>query len=109
MLCAALSGSIMKMKLKYPLDASLPLALVALLGILLYLSSSLLQVRFRGDFGIVSDQAVRRPITSKGGERSQGFIDFLVVPASDIAQLFAPIGTGYESTMLNLKRDLKDV
>eukprot|EP01041_Mallomonas_annulata_P007690 gene7690-15739_t len=105
-LSALLSGAVLRMGLRFPLDSSLPLALVALLGTLLYLSSLLLQVRFRGDFGVMSDQAVRR---ERMDGRSGCCYDLLRVPRADIALLFSPIGAGYGAAMFHLKGELKDV
>ena len=106
MLTSLLSGSVIRMRLSYPLDASLPLQLVAILGALLYLSSLLLQVRYRGDFGVISDQRIRGGM---GGRDSGGCCEMLRVPRSDISALLAPVSSSYGPALSHLKGDLKDV
>lgn len=93
------------------MDASLPLVLVAVLGTLLYLSTFLLQVKFRGDFGVITEQSIaaRKARGGSSGFSTHGFFDLLRVPVADIAHLLSPVGAGHEATLLNFKRDLKDV
>jgi hypothetical protein len=89
----------------------------------MYLGSLLLSVQFVGDFGVMPDEAVKKPpstlthshalrgLTLKiaADESATGLADMLDVPVGDVSLLLAPPSGGYGSRLHNLKIDLKEV
>jgi hypothetical protein len=105
-------------ELPYPLDSSTFLLLALCLSCTLYVATLLLNIHFRGDFGIITDEAVvpeqwlshssRAPESSKLSQVWNKFVDYFNVPMSDLGLLFSPGLAGYNARMQNLKIDQKD-
>ncbi len=85
---------------------------------LLYVLSLLINVQFRGDFGLMTDQAVRKaglgarqssPLIHSDDDSSKGVVDILEVPLGDLSLLLSPPTNSYGSRLHNIKVDLKEV
>ena len=105
-------------ELPYPLDSSMFLLLTMCLSALLYVASLLLNIHFRGDFGVITDEAV----TPRAGHAEDGasaagadgkgwnkLLNYFAVPLGDIGLVFSPALTGYNARLQNLKLDVKDM
>jgi hypothetical protein len=109
-------------ELPYPLDSSMFLLLTMCLSVLLYVASLLLNIHFRGDFGVITDEAVTPPVGPAVGHAEDGaagagadgegwnkLLNYFAVPLGDIGLLFSPELTGYNARLRNLKLDVKDM
>jgi hypothetical protein len=109
-------AAVSHLHLPYPMDSSFLLALSACICSLLYIGTLLLNVQYRGDFGLITDPsagtvsaATLRRIGNSAAllERHDG--DLLSTPLRDINLLFSTVVVGYGTKLHNLKVDLKDV
>jgi hypothetical protein len=109
-------------ELPYPLDSSMFLLLTMCLSVLLYVASLLLNIHFRGDFGVITDEAVTPPVGPAVGHAEDGaagsgadgegwnkLLHYFAVPLGDIGLLFSPELMGYNARLKNLKLDVKDM
>lgn len=119
--------------LHFPMDSSFFLALSACACSFVYMISLLINVQFRGDFGVVSDEAMVQASMGQGlgqtgqnqsathtaaiglnsyrdkNQLLQGLSALLEVPLQDVSLLLSPPAAGYGSKLHNLKIDLKEV
>lgn len=131
-MAALIFGSTYNTHLKYPMNASFAFSLCACTGSLLYVASLLISVQFRGDFGVMSDEAIIGcgSTAASSGSRSVvassplvyqpgfdtdpqlgggGVSDIFEVPLGDISLLVSHPMSGYSSRLHNLKIDIKEV
>lgn len=89
-------ASVFRLGARYPVDASFFLFLMACSSGLLYSSTLLLEVQFRGDYGLVSEGALvrgrRRPSLTHPQQHPamKALTALLRVPMEDLAYLVAP-------------------
>jgi hypothetical protein len=112
--------------LQFPMNASFHMAICACMTGLIYLGSLLLSVQFRGDFGVMPDEAVKKPSPAQShtgthtlrslgrnhvpaDDGGSGLTEMLDIPLSDLTLLLAPPSGGYGTRMHNMKIDLKEV
>lgn len=111
-LCSMIMASVFRLGAKYPIDASFLLFLLGNASALLYISTLLLEVQFRGDFGAVSDTALlrdkkstrhqRRANSNSNGPLLQGLLELLRVPMDDFAYMMAPSSTLSSKSFLGI-------
>jgi hypothetical protein len=107
------TASIVRLGAKYPVDASFFLFLMGTSSVLLYVSTLLLNVQFRGDLGLLSDTAqlsryggrARRKVNSEHATVLGGLSDLLSVPIED-AQYMLNLRPGPRTPS---RRDLKNI
>lgn len=66
LLMAALYGSTYHLHLSYPWDASFTFFVIILLAVLLYMTTLLIHVQYRGDFGVLIDQSATLQSNAEG-------------------------------------------
>lgn len=113
LLSSLVVGHTLQYKLHYPMDAAFLFAVTSCLATLLYLGSLALHLQFRGDFGVMPDEA-RGAAGGNAGARGgpSGVAYLLSLSLGDLALLLGPVGrgSGFGTRLFNLKSsDLKDV
>lgn len=112
LLSSLVVGNTLHYKLRYPMDAAFLFAVTSCLAALLYLGSLALHLQFRGDFGVMPDEA-RGAVGSKAGRAGPSGVAYLLsLSLGDLALLLGPVGrgSGYGTRLFNLRStDLKDV
>jgi hypothetical protein len=105
-LFAAVFSNCYRMGHKYPLDVSFFLTLVACMSFLVYLGTLLLNMNFKGDFGIITDVTIRRSRTrNHSNAKFENLLDIMHIPVDDITLLMVPSVSGYSSRLshMNMK------
>jgi hypothetical protein len=87
------------------MDTSFFLLLAASAFFLIYIGTLMLNVHFRGDFGIITDLSVRKVRNrafKSTGEYQENLMDLFFVPLDDLNLLFFPFSSGYNSRMSHM-------
>jgi len=90
-----------RMHNKYPMDTSFFLTLLACTSSLLYIGTLMLNVHFRGDFGVITDLTIRRT-RARGPSGDESMIDLLYIPVDDLSLLMIPTMSGYSARLSHL-------
>jgi len=115
MLYALVFGGVLRLGKHYPMDAAVLFSVTALLSSVLYVGSLMLHLQFRGDFGVMPDEALALgPALKKNAKKnnSGGIAHFISVSLGDLALLLGPVGrsNSYGARLFNLQaREAKDV
>jgi len=105
-LFAAVFSNRVRLKQKYPMDTSFFLTLTACTSFLVYLGTMLLNMNFKGDFGIITDLTLRRPRSRHSSSTpTDSLLDMMYIPVDDMTLLMVPSVSGYSSRLshLNMK------
>lgn len=112
LLSALTFGGVLRFQLPYPMDAAFLFSMSACFSSALYLGSLMLHLQFRGDFGVMPDEASSETGTSRG-PRAGGLAYLLRVSFGDLSLLLGPLGGGsvYGTRIFQLRKtgDLKVV
>ena len=116
LLSALIFGGVLRFQLPYPMDAAFLFSMSACFGSALYLGSLMLHLQFRGDFGVMPDEASSETGTNRSGTNrsgTNGLAYLLRVSFGDLSLLLGPLGGGsvYGTRIFQLRKtgDLKVV
>jgi hypothetical protein len=102
---AAVFSNRVRIAHKYPMDTSFFLTLLACMCFLVYLGTLLLNMNFKGDFGVITDLTVGRRRSKKSPSTPDSLLDMMYIPVDDMTLLMVPSQSGYSSRLshLNMK------
>jgi hypothetical protein len=89
---------------RYPMDTSFFLTFISCSSFSLYIGTLMLNVQFKGDFGVITDLAIRRARSRNPSANidQETLLDFLLIPIDDLSLLMVPSMSGYTARLSHL-------
>ena len=86
------------------MDTSFFLTFISCSSFSLYIGTLMLNVQFKGDFGVITDLAIRRARSRNPSANidQETHLDFLLIPIDDLSLLMVPSMSGYTARLSHL-------